>query len=147
MLVASTLAIGSAALHAGWNLFVKGHRDRLVAAWGTLVASGLLAVPVVAVLGLPDRRVLPYLLASVVIHVAYTLVLVRAYEEAPLSVAYPIARGLAPLLTATGGAVFLSDGLAALGYVGAGLALRIDAEAGVLEAVGGEDRERLPDQR
>lgn len=122
MLVATGLAIGSAVLHAGWNLFVKGHTDRLVAAWGTLAATSVLAIPVVVLVGTPHDRVWPYLATSVALHVAYTLALVRAYQDAPLSVAYPIARGLAPLLTAVGGGVFLSDGLTGPGYAGAAVA-------------------------
>ena len=122
MLAATALALGSAALHAGWNLIVKSHGDRLIAAWGTLAGSALLAGPVLVLFGVPPRASWPYLAASVAIHVAYNFALVRAYEDAPLSVAYPIARGLAPLLTAVGGAVFLSDGLAAPGYAGAGIA-------------------------
>ena len=121
MLTATLLALGSAFLHAGWNLFVKQSEDRLVAAWGTLVAGGLAAAGALVVLGLPSSEVVPYLLASVALHTGYSLALVRAYVTTDFSVAYPIARGMAPLLAAIGGLILLADEITLIGLAGAGL--------------------------
>ena len=44
-------------------------------------------------------------------HVVYTLLLVRAYEHGDLSVAYPVARGTAPLLVTLGAAAFAGEHL------------------------------------
>lgn len=49
--------------------------------------------------------------ASAVIHVVYTLLLVRAYEHGDLTVAYPVARGTAPLLVTLGAAAFAGEHL------------------------------------
>ena len=54
MLVATLLALGSALLHAAWNLLVKTAGDRGLAAWGQFAAGGLLALPVLAIVGWPD---------------------------------------------------------------------------------------------
>lgn len=122
MVLAAALALASAFLHAGWNLFVKSSQDRLVANWGTLMGAALVAPIALAVAGLPDRVTYPYLATSVVLHLGYALALVRAYQTTDFSVAYPVARGMAPLLVAVGGIVFLGDSLGVLGLLGAAVA-------------------------
>jgi multidrug transporter EmrE-like cation transporter len=42
----------------------------------------------------------PFIAASAVVHIVYFLLLGRLYRNADLSVAYPIMRGLAPLIAA-----------------------------------------------
>jgi drug/metabolite transporter (DMT)-like permease len=54
--------------------------------------------------------------------VCYSLALSRAYDRGDLSVAYPIARGAAPLLTAAGGALLLQDSLTLVQYLAISLA-------------------------
>ena len=48
----------------------------------------------------PARAAWPFLAASVAIHVVYFELVGAAYARAPLSFAYPLARGSAPLLVA-----------------------------------------------
>jgi drug/metabolite transporter (DMT)-like permease len=122
MVLAAALALGSAFLHAGWNLFVKSSDDRLVANWGTLMGAALVAPITLVIAGPLDPITYPYLATSVVLHLGYSLALVRAYQTADFSVAYPIARGMAPLLVAVGGILFLSDSLGLLGLLGAAIA-------------------------
>ena len=45
MTEATLLALGSAVLHASWNLLVKTSDDRFLAAWGQFLVGGLLAGP------------------------------------------------------------------------------------------------------
>ena len=45
MLAATLLALGSAALHAAWNLLIKTSDDRLLTAWGFYVFGGILFAP------------------------------------------------------------------------------------------------------
>jgi uncharacterized membrane protein len=118
VLLATALALLSAVLHTSWNLIVKSGRDRLVAQWGVTCAGALLFCPFLAINGLPQARVMPYVVASAVLHVAYSLSLVQAYEHGDLSAAYPVARGVAPVLTAAGAAIWLDDTLDGLGYIG-----------------------------
>jgi len=122
MVLAAALAFGSAFLHAGWNLFVKSSDDRLIANWGTLMGAALVAPIALAIGGVPDAVTFPYLATSVVLHLGYSLALVRAYQTSDFSVAYPIARGMAPLLVAVGGVLFLGDSLGLLGLLGAAVA-------------------------
>lgn len=58
---------------------------------------------------------------SALIHLAYSLSLQRGYQQADLSVVYPIARGTGPLLATLGAVVFLHEPVSALGAVGLAL--------------------------
>jgi drug/metabolite transporter (DMT)-like permease len=117
VLAATLLALGSAALHAGWNLLVKTSDRRLLAAWGQFLVGGLLFLPVLFVIGLPDAKALPFLLGSSFVHVLYVLALVRAYDHGDFSFAYPVARGSGALLAAAGGVLFLGDVLSGLAWL------------------------------
>jgi drug/metabolite transporter (DMT)-like permease len=127
MTEATLLALGSAVLHAAWNLLIKTSDERFLAAWGQFLLGGLLFLPVLFVVGPPGTDVLPLLVASSVVHVVYIGALVRAYHHGDFSFAYPIARGGGALLAAIGGVLFLSDVLStgewvAIGIVVIGLA-------------------------
>ncbi|MBX3273617.1 MAG: EamA family transporter [Sandaracinaceae bacterium] len=80
----------------------------------------------------PALASLPYLGASALLHVAYFALLVAAYRAADLSLVYPIARGVPPLLVAcaswafageqpplvgAGGVALVAGGVLALGLV------------------------------
>ncbi len=73
-------------------------------------------------------RAWPFILASATAHIFYALCLSAAYQRGALSVAYPLGRGVAPLLVTIGGWMLLSqrpDVSAVLGAIllAAGLAL------------------------
>jgi drug/metabolite transporter (DMT)-like permease len=108
---ATILALISAVLHAGWNLFVKTSEDRDLAAWGQFLFGGLLAIPVLVVIGLPPTDVWVLLALSACVHAIYINSLVKAYSHGDFSLAYPIARGGGALLAAIGGVAFLGDQL------------------------------------
>jgi len=111
VLLATVLALGSAVLHATWNLFIKTSEERDLASWGQFLLGGLLALPVVVVIGLPARDVWWLLAVSACIHAVYVSALVQAYHHGDFSFAYPMARGGGAFLAAVGGVVFLGDSL------------------------------------
>ena len=117
MLAATLLALGSAALHATWNVLVKVSSDRLLAGWGQFLVGGILFAPVLLITGPPGWDVAPYLVASSLIHVLYVLALTRAYHHGDFSFAYPLARGGGALVAAVGGVVFLDDHLSGLAWL------------------------------
>ena len=89
-----------ALLHASWNALIKSGRDlQLDTALIHILGCGIGAMLVAAV-GLPRAQALPWLAASVMIHVGYYITLVGAYRHGELGFAYPIMRGSAPLLVA-----------------------------------------------
>ena len=96
------LVLLAAGLHATWNLLVKSGEDTLIAAWLTVLIPPVLLWPFLFLTGLPAREAWPMLLGSGAIHAAHNVCLARAYEHGDLSVVYPVARGLAPLLVGLG---------------------------------------------
>src|SRR5919204_4125026 len=117
MVAATFLALGSAALHAAWNLLVKTSADRLLAAWGFYLVGGILFLPFLPLVGVPGANTLPFLAASSVVHVVYVVALTRAYHHADFSFAYPLARGGGALVAAVGGVGFLGDALSGLAWL------------------------------
>jgi drug/metabolite transporter (DMT)-like permease len=107
--VSAALVLLAAILHATWNALTKASGDRVVtlaAVMGTCGAIGAVASLFVPA---PDRAALPYLGLSCVFHFAYQLSLLGAYRHGDLSLVYPIARGLAPMLVALLGASFAGE--------------------------------------
>ncbi|HYU39201.1 MAG TPA: EamA family transporter [Acidimicrobiia bacterium] len=117
MVAATFLALGSAALHAAWNLLVKTSADRLLAAWGQFLVGGLLFLPLLPLVGVPGASTLPFLACSSLVHVLYVVALTRAYKHGDFSFAYPLARGAGALLAAIGGVLFLADSLPPLAWL------------------------------
>jgi drug/metabolite transporter (DMT)-like permease len=107
------LALGSAFLHAGWNVWVKVSEDRLLAMWGVVTGGAVLFLPVVLIRGI-DPVLYPYLAASGVVLTAYVFTLAAAYDRVDFSLAYPIARGSAPAVASLLSLVFLSESLGPL---------------------------------
>ncbi len=101
--------LAAAALHATWNALLKGGRDPQLASLAVAVGGLVTALPIIALMPLPETASWPYIAASAVIHVAYFVVIGHAYRTADLSVAYPLMRGTAPVLTALVGQFVLGD--------------------------------------
>lgn len=95
---ALALALASALVHAVWNLLLARSRDAEAATAVVLVAAALTGIPIAAAWWGIDARVWPFLLASTALEAAYITLLGAAYARAELSVVYPLARGLAPVL-------------------------------------------------
>jgi drug/metabolite transporter (DMT)-like permease len=117
VVAATFLALGSAALHAAWNLLIKTSSDRLLAAWGFYLVGGFLFLPFLPLVGVPGADTVPFLAASSVVHVVYVVALTRVYHHADFSLAYPLARGGGALVAALGGVLFLGDTLPGLAWL------------------------------
>jgi drug/metabolite transporter (DMT)-like permease len=92
------LALAAAALHALWNLLLARQRD----VEATTAVAFVVFVVVLVVPALVTWRVegsaWPYIAGSAVLELAYLVVLAAAYRRYELSLVYPLARGLAPVL-------------------------------------------------
>ncbi|MFJ6889561.1 EamA family transporter [Streptomyces sp. M54] len=88
----------AAVTHAGWNAITHRITDELACL--SLVGAGrTLCGAVLACLApLPAPAAWPYLIASVLIHIAYQVALMRSFRLGDFGQVYPIARGVAPLL-------------------------------------------------
>ena len=122
------LALAAAFLHAAWNVLLARARDPEAATAVALLAAIVLFAPVTAATWDVESVVWPYLLATSALHLAYFALLAAAYRRAELSVVYPLARGLAPILVLLGAVVALgvtpsAGQAAAVCLVGAGIVL------------------------
>jgi len=112
------LVLLAAAAHATWNAFVKVGKDKLVALCLVIFTTSLAALAALPFLPLPAAASWPFLVASALVHYLYYAALVAAYRHGDLSLAYPIARGSAPLLVAVGAWLFAGEGLSIGKWVG-----------------------------
>ena len=85
-------------LHAVWNLLLAGARDPEAAAAVALPISAVICAPLAAIWWELDAAALPFVAASSALELAYFALLAASYSRAQLSVVYPLARGLAPVL-------------------------------------------------
>src|ERR1700687_2250030 len=93
------LVILSSIAHAVWNALVKSAGDRaltMVAIRTVGMMLGLVALPFV---DWPAPASWKWLAVSAVAFFSYYALLVRSYGVGDMSVVYPLARGLAPVLT------------------------------------------------
>jgi drug/metabolite transporter (DMT)-like permease len=99
---ALALALAAAVLHAVWNLLLAGARDPEAAVAVAIPVSAVLCAPLAAIWWELDAAALPFVATSSALEVAYFALLAAAYGRAELSVVYPLARGLAPVLVLVG---------------------------------------------
>ena len=95
---AFALALGAAVLHALWNVLLARTRDPQAATAAAFCIGVAIWAPVAAVRWRVEAGAWKYIAASAAFELAYVLLLGAAYVAAPLSVFYPIARGLSPVL-------------------------------------------------
>jgi drug/metabolite transporter (DMT)-like permease len=98
-LSALALALAAAVLHASWNTATAGAEKSQPTMAVSLAVGGVALVPLVVVIGAgADASVVPYAIGSVAFRLAYLILLATAYERGPLSVVYPVSRGVGPVL-------------------------------------------------
>jgi drug/metabolite transporter (DMT)-like permease len=97
------LALAAAALHAGWNILVARAEDVRAATTVALVLSVVLFAPVAVATWDVEAAAVPWIALSAVLELAYFLLLTAAYRDSDVSLVYPVARGVAPVLVLLGG--------------------------------------------
>jgi drug/metabolite transporter (DMT)-like permease len=113
------LAVLLAALcHAGWNVLVKIGLDPLATTTLITLGGAVVAIPILPFAGLPQAAAWPWLITSTIIHLFYFAGLIESYRAGDLGQVYPIARGAAPLMTATLAVIIVGERLSALGWSG-----------------------------
>jgi drug/metabolite transporter (DMT)-like permease len=95
---AFALALAAAFLHALWNVLLARTRDPQAATAVAFCVAVVVWAPVAAARWRVEAGAWPYVAGSAVFELVYVLLLGAAYARAPLSVFYPLARGLAPVL-------------------------------------------------
>lgn len=126
------VVLAAAGLHAAWNALVKQGGDPFLRLAVVILTGSAVCLPLLPFVTPPPAAAWPWLLASVVVHIAYDTFLCLAYRRADLSLAYPVARGLAPPLVALlglllAGEALSASGLLAVAVVSAGILLLVGA--------------------
>ena len=106
-----TLAVLSAAfLHALWNALLKSAAGDPILDTALIVAGGAgVALAVLPFVGVPAVPAWKFIALSVAIHFGYYVTLAGAYHRGDLSFAYPLMRGVAPLIVTLLGVLFLGE--------------------------------------
>ena len=107
-----------ALLHASWNALIKSATDKSLDTALIHVMGAVVALPLLLLAGLPPPSSLPYLAASIIIHIGYYIALAGAYKHGDLGLTYPIMRGLAPLLVAIASGIVIGEALSLPGWLG-----------------------------
>ncbi len=110
--------LGGAVLHAGWNALVKSSGDKELDTALVHFLGAVVALPLLFIVGPPPAAALPYIAASLVIHIGYYFALAGAYQHGELGLTYPIMRGFAPLLVALGSSAVLAEAPSPLAWAG-----------------------------
>jgi drug/metabolite transporter (DMT)-like permease len=108
----------AAACHAGWNAVIKFGLEPFTTTALIAIGAMLVALPFVPFVGVPAAPSWPWLGASVALHLGYYIGLTEAYRSGDMGQVYPIARGTAPLLTATVSTSVLGEALGLIGWAG-----------------------------
>jgi drug/metabolite transporter (DMT)-like permease len=130
----------AAACHAGWNASIKRGLDPLAGTVAISLGAALMSLLALPVVGLPARDAWPWVLASIAIHLVYFAALIESYRTGDMGQVYPIARGSAPLMTATVTTLFIGESLGLVGWLGIVL---LAAGVLLLSLRGGHDLAKL----
>ncbi len=136
--------LGAAFLHALWNALIKSGSSRVGAMVILSVWEIVLGLVMSAPHGVPELRIVPWLLGAGTFHLIYKTCLTFAYEHGDLSRVYPLARGTAPMAVLIIGALFLGEEVEALeasGIVVLGLGI-LGLASGVFRS--GESKTLIP---
>ena len=110
--------LAGALLHASWNALVKSSQDKALDTAVIHTIGSLIGLPLLLVIGLPERAAWPFIAASLVIHIGYYTALAGAYKHGDLGLTYPIMRGTAPLLVALSAGLVFGETLSPLAWAG-----------------------------
>lgn len=115
------LILLSAFFHVTWNFLLKRGGNQEAFAWGIVVSGSVMFVPLAVVLFwlYPiDPPGYLFVLASTAFQSFYFVMLGRAYSRGDLSLVYPVARGIAPMLIPVLAVPLLGETIAPLAVPG-----------------------------
>jgi multidrug transporter EmrE-like cation transporter len=90
--------IASAFLHATWNAWVKSRRDSNAAVACLVIGAGFPNLVVIAAFGWPAAPAWPWIACTVTLSIGSLTLLAKAYREGDFAVAFPMIRGLIPVV-------------------------------------------------
>ncbi len=105
--LAGVSAIASSSAH---GLLKSGVNRLALLAWAQFICM-LIALPFIFWVGLPEPIILPWLFVGWILHTIYYLILIWSYNISDYSVAFPVSRGVVPIVTTFLGIALLGDAL------------------------------------
>jgi drug/metabolite transporter (DMT)-like permease len=114
---ASILILISGFAHAVVNAILKAGDDKMSRRALIDGFSALILAPAAFVVPLPANA-WNWLIASAVVHGLYLFSLIKSFEQSDMTVAYPIARGVAPMLAAAGAVAIFHEPISVYVLVG-----------------------------
>jgi len=99
----------AALVHALWNALLRSATDKIQSSLLIVCGAAVLSLLLLPFIPAPDAASWPYLLASGLIHVGYYTLLALSYRNSALSIAYPVMRGTAPVITALSAVLVLNE--------------------------------------
>lgn len=114
------VVLAAAAVHAGWNALLKGAGGGVATTRAVAIGAGIVGLAMLPFLESPAPASRPWLALSVALQIGYFALLARTYRFVDLSVAYPLMRGLAPLLVAAVSVGLLGERLGLGAWIGVG---------------------------
>jgi drug/metabolite transporter (DMT)-like permease len=105
----TALVLLAAVMHASWNALIKASRDPALDTALLVGATAVICTPLLPLVPVPASASWPFMLASVLVHQIYFALVAQAYRHGDLSFAYPLMRGLPPVLVACAGSLLLPD--------------------------------------
>jgi drug/metabolite transporter (DMT)-like permease len=107
------LVILSAIAHPAWNAVVKASDDRLLAMVAIRAVGLVLGLAALPFVDWPAPAAWKWLAATALVQFGYYALLIRSYGVGDMSVVYPLARGLAPVLATLAAFLAIGEALSA----------------------------------
>lgn len=115
-ILALTLVFISTFCHAFWNMILKKVQGGILFIWFFTLITTLCYIPFLVALPttyvtFTQPLVLYICVSSMIVHLFYFIFLDKAYQYGDLSIIYPVARGIAPVLTIIAAFFLLNESL------------------------------------
>ncbi|WP_099159696.1 EamA family transporter [Virgibacillus ndiopensis] len=122
-LLALSLIILSAFMHATWNYLAKRSGGGFAFVWLYLAVSIIVYAPfVIAMFIITTIHLgwveIGFIVGSAIIHLVYSLTLQKGYKIGDFSLIYPVARGTGPMIVAIAAVFIFDESLSIIGIIG-----------------------------
>lgn len=115
------LVVFSAIAHSIWNALVKSAGDRTLTMVMIRIAGLMLGLAALPFVDWPAAASWQWLGLTALVQFGYYALLIRSYGLGDMSVVYPLARGIAPVLTTLAAFAAIGEALSAAHMLGVGL--------------------------
>ena len=117
------IVLVAAFCHASWNFLAKRAGNSPGFIWLFAALSAILYVPVLLVFSMIEKPHLDglqiiFIFGTACLHIAYFFFLQRGYGVGDLSLSYPLARGMGPLLSTLGAIALLGERPSVIALIG-----------------------------